>query len=126
MYSSAVFAVDTCEKTHDCNVAQQTTYLQERISDYFRGDNNLDVLDKMGQNSPFLRADIKVFLQSNSNVKFTPRAIARIMHGIGSPAYPSSIWSRTHFWGRYIQIDFKAVMNAAKAELMNFVGKDAP
>ncbi|KAK8370394.1 hypothetical protein V6Z11_A01G173600 [Gossypium hirsutum] len=126
MYSSAVFAVDTCEKTHDCNVAQQTTYLQERISDYFRGDNNLDVLDKMGQNSPFLRADIKVFLQSNSNVKFTPRAIARIMHGIGSPAYPSSIWSRTYFWGRYIQIDFKAVMNAAKAELMNFVGKDAP
>ncbi|KAB2045776.1 hypothetical protein ES319_D01G184900v1 [Gossypium barbadense] len=126
MYSSAVFVVDTCEKTHDCNVAQQTTCLQERILDYFKGDNNLDVLDKMGQNSPFLRADIKVFLQSNSNVKFTPRAIARIMHGIGSPAYPSSTWSRTHFWGRYIQIDFKAVMNAAKAELMNFVGKDAP
>ncbi|KAK8699440.1 hypothetical protein V6N13_115527 [Hibiscus sabdariffa] len=126
MYSSAVFAVDACEKTHDCNVAQQTTCLQKRILDYFKGDNNPNVLDKMGHNSPFLRADVKVFLQSNSNVKFTPRAIARIMHGIGSPAYPSSTWSRTHFWGRYTQIDFKAVMNAAKAELMNFVGKDAP
>ncbi|XP_039006754.1 ATP-dependent DNA helicase Q-like 5 [Hibiscus syriacus] len=126
MYSSAVFAVNACEKTHDCNVAQQTTCLQERILDYFKGHNNPDVLDKMGHNSPFLRADIKVFLQSNSNVKFTPRAIARVMHGIGSPSYPSSTWSRTHFWGRYTQIDFKAVMNAAKAELMNFVGKDAP
>ncbi|GMI87709.1 hypothetical protein like AT1G27880 [Hibiscus trionum] len=126
MYSSAVFAVDACAKTHDCNVAQQTTCLQKRILDYFKGDNNPDVFDKMGHNSPFLRADIKVFLQSNSNVKFTPRAIARIMHGIGSPAYPSSTWSRTHFWGRYTQIDFKAVMNAAKAELINFVGKDAP
>ncbi|KAF8399902.1 hypothetical protein HHK36_015772 [Tetracentron sinense] len=66
----------------------------------------------------------KVFLQSNSHAKFTPRAIARIMHGIASPAYPSAIWSKTHFWGRYLQIDFSVVMNAAKLELMNFVGKD--
>lgn len=27
--------------------------------------------------------------------------------------------------GRYTQIDFQMVMEAAKAELMNFVGKDA-
>lgn len=26
--------------------------------------------------------------------------------------------------GRYMQIDFQAVMEAAKAELLNFVGKD--
>ncbi|XP_022776263.1 ATP-dependent DNA helicase Q-like 5 [Durio zibethinus] len=126
MYSSAVFAMDTCETTHGCDVAQQTSCLQKKILDYFEGDNNHDVLDKMGHNSPFLRADIKVFLQGNSHTKFTPRAIARIMHGIGSPAYPSSTWSKTHFWGRYTQIDFRAVMNAAKAELMNLVGKDAP
>ncbi|XVF02709.1 hypothetical protein REPUB_Repub04eG0197700 [Reevesia pubescens] len=98
MYSAAVFAVDACEKTDGCNVAQQTSCLQKRILDYFKGEDNPDVLDKMGHNSPFLRADIKVFLQSNSHVKFTPRAIARIMHGIGSPAYPSSTWSKTHFW----------------------------
>lgn len=40
----------------------------------------------------------QVFLQSNRQAKFTPRAIARIMHGVGSPAFPNSIWSKTHFW----------------------------
>lgn len=29
-----------------------------------------------------------------------------------------------NFRGRYAQMDFKVVMEAAKAELMNFVGKD--
>ena len=50
MYSAAVFAVDACEKTHGCNVAQQTSCLQKRILDYFKGDDNSDVLDKMGRN----------------------------------------------------------------------------
>jgi len=44
----------------------------------------------------------QVFLQSNSQARFTPRAVARVMHGIASPAYPSTVWSKTHFW--YIQI----------------------
>ncbi|OMO81432.1 hypothetical protein COLO4_23621 [Corchorus olitorius] len=98
MYSAVAFAADACDKEDGCNFAQQTSCLQKRILDYFKGDDNPDVLDKMSDNSPFLRADIKVFLQSNSQIKFTPRAVARIMHGIGSPAYPSSMWSKTHFW----------------------------
>jgi hypothetical protein len=28
--------------------------------------------------------------------------------------------------GRYTDVDFKAVMEAAKLELLNFVGKDKP
>ncbi|XVF85216.1 hypothetical protein PTKIN_Ptkin17bG0100100 [Pterospermum kingtungense] len=64
MYSTAVFAVDKCEKTHGCDVAQQTSCLQKRILDYFKGDDICDVLNKMGRSSPFLRADIKVrFIQ---------------------------------------------------------------
>ena len=42
--------------------------------------------------------DYQVFLQSNSHARFTPRAVARIMHGIASPAYPYTIWGKTHFW----------------------------
>lgn len=125
MFNAAVSAVELCEKKCGCLGAQHTPCLQRKISDYFSGDGNGDIPNKMDQSSPFLRADIKVFLQSNSQVKFTPRAVARIMHGIASPAYPSATWSRTHFWGRYMQMDFQVVMKAAKAELMNFVGKDA-
>ena len=40
----------------------------------------------------------QVFLQSNSFAKFTPRAVARIMHGISSPGFPSATWSKNHFW----------------------------
>ncbi|KAK6160373.1 hypothetical protein DH2020_003754 [Rehmannia glutinosa] len=101
--------VETCKRT---------------ILEYFNSDGDADVPIKMDQNSRFLQADIKVFLQSNAHAKFTPRAVARILHGLASPAFPSAIWSRTHFWGRYVHIDFRAVMEATKQELLSFVGKD--
>ncbi|KAG8640021.1 ATP-dependent DNA helicase Q-like 5 isoform X3 [Manihot esculenta] len=125
MFNAAVFAVNDCKKMQGCSDSQHTHCLQRKILDYFREDGQCDISNPMHKSSPFLRADIKVFLQSNSQAKFTPRAIARIMHGIPSPAYPSTTWSKTHFWGRYTQIDFQVVMEAAKAELMNFVGKNA-
>ncbi|KAL5552486.1 hypothetical protein UlMin_039887, partial [Ulmus minor] len=154
MFNAAMFAVNSCEKLHgccetpknsilsctarersgcySCSGAHHTPCLQRRILDYFNKDDNCDVSNKMGQSrlvqifiSHFLRADIKVFPQSNSHAKFTPRAVARIMHGIASPAYPSTYWSKTHFWERYTKIDFHTVMEAPKAELINFVGKDA-
>ncbi|XP_038702862.1 ATP-dependent DNA helicase Q-like 5 isoform X2 [Tripterygium wilfordii] len=125
MFDAAVFAVNACEKVHGCHGAQHTPCLEKKILNYFMENDDGEVPNKMCQSSRFLRADIKVFLQSNSQAKFTPRAIARILHGIASPAYPSTTWSKTHFWGRYTEIDFQVVMEAAKAELMNFVGKDA-
>ncbi|KAF3431093.1 hypothetical protein FNV43_RR25823 [Rhamnella rubrinervis] len=124
MFNAAVFAVNECDKINGCSGVQHMPCLQRKILDYFSEDDNSNVPNKMGQSSPFLRADIKVFLQGNSQVKFTPRAVARIMHGIASPAYPSAIWSKTHFWGRYTRTDFHAVMEAAKTELINSVRKD--
>ncbi|KAF6156473.1 hypothetical protein GIB67_011274 [Kingdonia uniflora] len=119
------FAAKTCEKINGCCGTMHTSCLQNRILDYFAKDVDpcRDSLNKMGQSSdtdlsttlhfsPFLRADIKVFLQSNSHVKFNPRAVARIMQGISSPAYSSAVWSKTHFWRRYSKIDFPAVIEA--------------
>ncbi|KAK4357596.1 hypothetical protein RND71_023206 [Anisodus tanguticus] len=126
MYDAAVFAAEACDKVHGCRSNQQhTPCLQRKIAEYFVSGTEVDVPKKIGGSSRFLTADIKVFLQCNSHAKFTPRAIARILHGIASPAFPSSVWSRTHFWGRYMQTDFKAITEAAKAELMKLVGKDA-
>ncbi|XP_054806143.1 ATP-dependent DNA helicase Q-like 5 isoform X2 [Prosopis cineraria] len=124
MFDAAYHAVNICDKMPGCSSSNHTPCLQRKILDYFAGVDNNSMYKKLDQSSPFLRADIKVFLQSNSQAKFTPRAIARIMHGIASPAYPSAVWSKTHFWGRYRHADFQAVMEAAKEELKNFVGKD--
>ncbi|CAN4116182.1 unnamed protein product [Withania somnifera] len=125
MYDAAVFAAEASDKLHGCHGHQHTPCLQRKIAEYFVNGTEVDVPKRIGGSSPFLTADIKVFLQCNSHAKFTPRAIARILHGIASPAFPSVVWSRTHFWGRYMQTDFKAIIEAAKAELMNLVGKDA-
>lgn len=123
MFNAAVFAVKACDRTNGCTNSQHTPCMQKNISNYFNADNDNTIPNKMGQTSRFLRADIKVFLQSNTNAKFTPRAIARIMHGIASPAFPSSTWSKTHFWGRYMETNFNAIMEAAKAEMMDSAGK---
>lgn len=125
IFNAAMFAVAKCDKAQGCFDSQHTPCLQKIITNYFTGVDDIDVPNKIGMCSPFLRADVKVFVQSNSHLKFTPRAIARIMHGIGSPAYCSSVWSKTHFWGRYMNIDFNVVMEAARAELMKFTGKEA-
>ncbi|CAI9093261.1 OLC1v1028725C2 [Oldenlandia corymbosa var. corymbosa] len=123
MFNAAAFAIKECDKVAGCDGHQHTTCLAKKISEYFNKDDEYDVPNKMGEHSRFLSADIKVFLQSHSQAKFTPRAVARIMHGIGSPAFPSATWSKTHFWGRYMETDFKVVMEAAQAELLNFVSK---
>ncbi|XP_047157060.1 ATP-dependent DNA helicase Q-like 5 isoform X3 [Vigna umbellata] len=124
MFSAVYFALNLCDKMQGCSGPNHTPCLQRKILEYFSGVENADFCKKIdGQSSPFLRADIKVFLQSNSQARFTPRAVARIMHGIASPAYPSTTWSKTHFWGRYTRIDFKVVMEAAKEELKHLVGK---
>ncbi|KAF5776292.1 putative DNA helicase [Helianthus annuus] len=125
MFNAALFAVKTCDRTNGCTDSQHTPCLQKKILEYFNADNDNSIPNKMVQTSRFLRADIKVFLQSNSHAKFTPRAIARIMHGIASPAFPSSTWYKTHFWGRYIQTNIDVIMEAAKAELMACAGKSA-
>ncbi|KAH9772739.1 ATP-dependent DNA helicase q4 [Citrus sinensis] len=77
MFHAAVFAVDVCEKMHGCNGSLHTPCLQKNTLDYFRGDDNCDVPNKIGQSR-----------------------------------------------GRYVQINFQVVMEAAKAELLNFAGKD--
>lgn len=128
VFDAAIFAAKTCVGREGCSGSLHSSCLKRKILDYFsrnHDDPPKDLSNKMGKSSPFLQADIKVFLQSNSHVKFTPRAVARIMHGIPSPAFPSSTWSKCHFWGRYSQIDFPVVMEAATVELMTFVGKAA-
>ena len=43
-------------------------------------------------------------------------ALARILHGLHSPAFPREQWSRCGFWGRYADVDFDAVLEVAEAE----------
>lgn len=37
-------------------------------------------------------------MRASTHVPLTGRAIARIFHGLWSPAYPYQDWSKNHFW----------------------------
>lgn len=49
----------------------------------------------------------------------TGRVLANILHGIGSPNFPSSVWSRAHrFWRAHLDIDWPSLQNIATQELI--------
>nr|XP_032818567.1 ATP-dependent DNA helicase Q4 [Petromyzon marinus]XP_032818568.1 ATP-dependent DNA helicase Q4 [Petromyzon marinus] len=63
--------------------------------------------------------DIITFLCLHHDRNFSARAIARIFHGIGSPAYPAKVWGRDRrFWRSHLDVDFYFVMEVAKREIL--------
>ncbi|KNC48409.1 helicase [Thecamonas trahens ATCC 50062] len=72
------------------------------------------------KDSAHVRADIKVFLRTLDG-PISARAVARILHGIPSPAYPVYEWSNNHFWGRHINVEFSELMKAARAVIRDML-----
>ncbi|KAM9823551.1 ATP-dependent DNA helicase Q4 [Neosynchiropus ocellatus] len=68
-----------------------------------------------------IRADVRSFLSTRSDEKFSGRAIARILHGIGSPCYPAQVYGRDRrYWRKYIQFDFNQLIRVATQEIIRF------
>uniref|UniRef100_A0A3B4BDL0 DNA 3'-5' helicase n=1 Tax=Periophthalmus magnuspinnatus TaxID=409849 RepID=A0A3B4BDL0_9GOBI len=68
-----------------------------------------------------IRADIRSFLANRSDERFTGRAVARILHGIGSPCYPAITYGKDRrYWRKYIQFDFNQLIRLATQEIIQF------
>ncbi|XP_042362656.1 ATP-dependent DNA helicase Q4 [Plectropomus leopardus] len=68
-----------------------------------------------------IRADIRSFLCNRSDEKFSGRAVARILHGIGSPCYPAQTYGKDRrYWRKYIQFDFNQLIKVATQEIIRF------
>ena len=52
--------------------------------------------------------------------QLTGRAIARICHGISSPAFPMSVWRNDGLWKRFADVDFYVLRALATKELVDF------
>ncbi|KAK7898938.1 hypothetical protein WMY93_019791 [Mugilogobius chulae] len=75
------------------------------------------LLDWEGQ----IRADIRSFLANRSDEKFSGRAVARILHGIGSPCFPAITYGKDRrYWRKYIQFDFNHLIRLATQEIIRF------
>ncbi|KAK4402677.1 ATP-dependent DNA helicase Q-like 5 [Sesamum angolense] len=60
VFNAASFAAKVCDNALGCCKDQHTPCLQKKILEYFNRDDDVDVAIQTDQNSPFLRADIKV------------------------------------------------------------------
>ncbi|XP_051926271.1 ATP-dependent DNA helicase Q4 isoform X1 [Hippocampus zosterae] len=104
--------------------------LKDLLSDYFDKRRERDLTlepDDSLQHYKLLdwenqiRADIRSFLSNRSDEKFSGRAVARILHGIGSPCYPAQIYGRDRrYWRKYIQFDFNQLIKLATQEIIQF------
>ncbi|XP_031948607.1 ATP-dependent DNA helicase Q4 isoform X3 [Corvus moneduloides] len=66
-----------------------------------------------------VRADIRNFLATHPDEKFSGRAIARIFHGIGSPRFPAQIYGRDRrFWRRHLPLEFQSLSRLATEEIL--------
>ena len=71
-----------------------------------------------------LRADARELLSERHGAKaggagiMSARAVARVLHGLGSPAFPAQEWRRHRLWERHGSTDFALVMRVASEELL--------
>uniref|UniRef100_A0A8C4T3W2 DNA 3'-5' helicase n=1 Tax=Erpetoichthys calabaricus TaxID=27687 RepID=A0A8C4T3W2_ERPCA len=87
--------------------------------DLSKNSSNCDVILQLKDWGDQIRADIRSFLSTRNEEKFSGRAIARIFHGIGSPCYPALIYGKDRrFWRKYINFDFNEIIRIATEEII--------
>ncbi|CAM6092984.1 unnamed protein product [Calypogeia fissa] len=126
MYLAASAAVRTMNwavpQESNVTISSQQASLQSYIKSYFEGEEDITISTNVPtciqSSRSFVRADIKVFLKSARNPLMTGRAVARIFHGLWSPAFPYSDWAKSHFWGLHTGVDFEIIKDAAAGEIL--------
>ena len=76
--------------------------------------------------------DVKELLTHRSGGKaggagcMSARAVARVLHGLTSPAYPAQEWRRKekagHLWEKHAKVSFEVIMKVASEELLAMRG----
>ena len=86
-------------------------FIRKSVNEYFSGnfepvEHEVPVLDDATVRQ--MREDIRRFVQihHSDQVRLSGRAVARIFHGIGSPAFEPKVWARNPAWKRYAHVDF--------------------
>ncbi|KAK3281350.1 hypothetical protein CYMTET_10857, partial [Cymbomonas tetramitiformis] len=80
------------------------------------------VSSKVEPEGRFLRSDVRALLRAlgadkQKDLALTGRAVARILHGLSSPAFPEAAWRKSTFWGRHREEDFSLICRIASSEL---------
>ncbi len=55
--------------------------------------------------------------ESLANRLITPLSMAKVFHGLNSPAFPTKDWRSNPFWARYVDYSFEEVYAVCQAVL---------
>lgn len=75
-----------------------------------------------------LLTDVRELLKTRSGGKaggagcMSARAVARVLHGLGSPAYPAPEWRKNSLWERHSNVDFPLIVRMASEEIFGMRG----
>ena len=64
-----------------------------------------------------MELDVRIFVNQYFELLTTGRSVARIFHGLGSPKFPASEWSRNKQWNAYSFINFIEIAKHAQNEI---------
>jgi len=64
-----------------------------------------------------MSADVRLFVQRHREQLDTSLSVARILHGLSSPRYPSIDWFRNAYWGRYVDTPLETLRRIAARAL---------
>ena len=64
--------------------------------------------------------DIRCLLSIHDDQRFTARSVARVLHGIAGPNYPTQVWGMERRFWRSLDVDLNIVMKLAKTEILSF------
>jgi len=101
-------------------LTQAGTNLQQSIEHYFTSEEEIKPEVKVFSESEsklrLCHNDMRIFLRGNEELG-SARVVARIMHGLASPAFPASHWRSTPFWSHHKDIPFEKVLQIAEEEV---------
>ena len=119
----------------------QSASLRGTLEAYLRGTgpgsagtpSGVDLSGVIAADAPRgLAADVRELLTHRSGGKaggagcMSARAVARVLHGLGSPAYPAAEWRRKekagNLWEKHSGVDFGAIVRVASEELLAMRG----
>ena len=119
----------------------QSASLRGTLEAYLRGagpgsaetPSGVDLSGVIAADAPRgLAADVRELLTHRSGGKaggagcMSARAVARVLHGLGSPAYPAAEWRRKekagNLWEKHSKVDFGAIVRVASEELLAMRG----
>nr|XP_020453109.1 ATP-dependent DNA helicase Q4 [Monopterus albus] len=122
-FQSVLSCIDDLDESRSLQLKKVLSeyFDKRRVQDHTLTPVDIEELDKykLLDWEDQIRADIRCFLANRSDEKFSGRAVARILHGIGSPCYPAQTYGKDRrYWRKYIQFDFNQLIRLATQEII--------